>query len=74
MVDGRDDILRDTYYTAAVWQVIRDRVAEDRGCLELYMLKRLSKFGCGAGLVLHDLLLLEEKVDLQVRPRSRLAK
>ena len=38
------------------------------------MLKRLSKFGCGAGLVLRDLFLLEEKVDLLVRPRSRRAK
>ena len=37
-------------------------------------MKRLSKFWCGAGLVLRDLLFLEEKVDLLVRPRSRLAK
>ena len=72
-IDGRDDILRDVYYTAALWQVIRDWVAENRACLEVHMMKRLCKFGCGAGLVLRDLLLLEEKVDLLVLPRSRLA-
>ena len=73
-VYGLDDVLRDVYYTAAVWQVIRDRVPEDRACVEVYMMKRLCKFGCGAGLVHRDLLFLEEKVDLLVRPRSRLAK
>ena len=73
-VDGRDDVLRDVYYTAAMWQVIRYRVAEDRACVEVCMMKRLCKFGCGTGFVFCDLLLLEEKVDLLVRPRFRLEK
>lgn len=73
-VAGRDDIFKDTYYTAAVWQVIRNRVAEHRACLEVHMMKRLSKLGCGAGLVLRDLLLLEEKEDPLVNLRSRFAK
>lgn len=37
-VNGRDDIFRDTYYTADVWQIICNRVTEDRACLEVHML------------------------------------
>ena len=43
MPNGRDDIIRDTLYTAAIWQVIRERVAADRAIVELHLLKRLYK-------------------------------
>ena len=49
MRNGRDNIFRDTLYTAAIWQVIREQVAADRTNVGLHLLKRLYKIGCGAG-------------------------
>ena len=64
MPNGRDDIFRDTLYTAAIWQVIRERVEADRANVELHMLKRLYKIGCGAGFGRRGLFSLEDEQNL----------
>ena len=73
MPNGRDDIFRYTLYTAAIWQVIRERVAADRANVELHLLKRLYKIGCGAGVGRRELFSLEDEQNLLERtcPQSR---
>ena len=68
MLNGRDDIFRDTLYTAAIWQVIRERVAADRANVELHLLKRLYKIGCGAGFGRREIFSLEDEQNLLERP------
>ena len=68
MPNGRDDIFRDTLYTAAIWQVIREQVVADRANVGLHLLKRLYKFGCGAGFGRRKLLSLEDEQNLLERP------
>ena len=68
MPNGRDDIFRDKLYTAAIWQVIRERVAADRANVELHLLKRLYKIGCGAGFGRRELFSLEDEQNLLERP------
>ena len=60
----------DTYYIEAVWQMIRDRVANDRTDVGVHMIKRFYKFGCGAGLVHRNLFFLKQsKISCCVRAR-----
>ena len=68
MPNDRDDIFRDTLYTAAIWQVIRERVAADRANVELHLFKRLYKIGCGAGFGRRKLFSLENEQNLLERP------
>ena len=68
MPNGRDDIFRDTLYTAAIWQVIRERVAADHANLELHMLKRPYKIGCEAGFGRRELFSLEDEQNLLEQP------
>ena len=71
MPSGRDDTFRDTLNTAAVWQVIRDYMAADRANVNLHLLKRLYKVGCGAGFVRGELITLQdEKIFSSVRAQS----
>ena len=55
-------------YIAAIWQVIRERVAADRANVELHLLKRLYKIGCGAGFGRRELFSLEDEQNLLERP------
>ena len=71
MPNGRDNIFRDTLYTAAIWQVIRVRVAADRANVELHLLKRLYKIGCGAGFGRRELFSLEDEQNLLERPHPQ---
>ena len=68
MSNGRDDIFRDTLYTAAIWQMIRERVAADRANVKLHLLKRLFKIGCGAGFGRRELFSLEDEQNLFEHP------
>ena len=72
MLNGRDDIFRDTLYTAAIWQVSRAQVAADRANVGLDLLKRLYKIGCGAGFGNRELFSLEDEHNLLERPCPQL--
>ena len=65
--DGKLDIFKQTHYTAAVWQVVRARVAEDRARYEVFYAKSLYKVGCGIGFSDRDLLFLLEDQELIYR-------
>ena len=71
MPNGRDDICRDTLYTAAIWQVIWERVAADRANVEQHFSKRLYNIGCGAGFARRKFFSLEDEQNLFVWPCSK---
>jgi hypothetical protein len=69
--NGAPDIFRRTLYTAAVWQVVRSRVAEDRAKFEVYYARSLYKIGCGLGYSDRDLLFMAEAQDLTYRAQDK---
>ena len=69
--DGKADIFRQTFFTAAIWQIVRARVAEDRARHEVFYAKSLYKVGCGIGFSERDLLFLSEDQDLTYRRRNK---
>jgi hypothetical protein len=72
-LNGKPDIFRRTLYTAAVWQVVRTRIAEDRAKLEVYYARSLYKVGCGLGYSDRDLLFFAEAQNLTYRAHDKLS-
>ena len=66
--NGKADIFRRSFYTAAVWQVVRTRVAEDRAKHEVFYARTLYKVGCGIGFTERELLFMTEDQNLTYRP------
>ena len=69
--NGKADIFRRSFYTAAVWQVVRLRLKEDRAKHEVYYARSLYKIGCGIGLTERDLLFSSEEQNLTFRPQDK---
>ena len=72
--EGRPDIFRFAFYTAAVWQIVRTRIAEDRARHDIFYARSLYKVGCGLGFLERDLIYLSEDQDLLLRPRAKLTR
>jgi hypothetical protein len=72
--DGKPDIFRRTLYTAAVWQVVRSRVSEDRAKPEIYHARSIYKVGCGLGYSDRELLYFAETQNLTYRAHDKFKK